>query len=169
MPILLIALVAFAQLLSAGVHLRATGQDEWALSSGIQRTFETMRNERFRDLVRLYNSDPFDDPNGPGTAPGHLFRVDGLTAMPDAEGFVGEIILPTLNVGTEVLPEIHVREDIVDADLGLPRDLNGDSVIDAEDHGEDFTVLPVVLRFRWQGRNGPRVFQAVTLLSEFTR
>ena len=42
-----------------------------------------------------------------------------------------------------------LREDWVDAAFGLPQDLNGDGVIDAADHSDDYLILPVVVRFLW--------------------
>ena len=48
------------------------------------------------------------------------------------DGMIGEVLLPGANVGTEVAPEWQVREDVVDVELSLPRDLNGDSMVDRE-------------------------------------
>jgi type II secretory pathway pseudopilin PulG len=168
MPIILIALVMFAQLLTAGVNLREVGSDEWSSSSAAQDVLEQIRNENFADLFRLYNEDPFDDPDGPGTAPSNRFVVANLQPLPGApDGTIGEIILPTLNIGTEVSPEWQVREDQVNADLGTPRDLNGDAVIDDLDHSTDYSIIPIFVRLSWQGRHGPREFELFTVLSEF--
>lgn len=42
-----------------------------------------------------------------------------------------------------------LREDVVDPAFGLPQDLNGDGLLDGEDHAGDYLLLPVVARFRW--------------------
>ena len=61
----------------------------------------------------------------------------------------------------------ELREDYHDPELGLPRDLNGDSIIDAEDHAEDYILLPVLIRVEWAGRFGPRTYDTHTMLAEF--
>jgi len=166
-PIILIALSLFVQMLDAGLRLRQTVREEWAASARAQEVLEQMRNENLRDVVRLYNTDPFDDPNGPGTAPGDRFAVPDLDPLPtDPAGMVGSIELPIWNAGSEVAPDWRVREDLANDELGTPRDLNGDCIVDALDHTEDYSILPVVIRMRWQGRHGRREFRLYSALTE---
>jgi hypothetical protein len=166
-PIVLIALGMLVQMLGSGVRLRLSGSEAWAASCAAQTVLESMRNEDFRSLVALYNSDPLDDPGGPGTAPGNRFVVDDLTPLPGApRGTIGEVFLPLLNTGSEVAPVFEVREDIALPDLGLPRDLNGDAVIDANDHRADYSLLPVEIELRWLCSGGPRLLRITTILSE---
>ena len=167
MPIVLVALGLFVRMLVAGKGMRSIGQEEWSTSSAAQDALERMRNEDFRDVFVLFNSDPFDDPGGPGTAPGHRFAVQDLLPLTTAaDGMVGEILLPAWNAGTELSPEWQIREDIENTDLGTPRDLSGDSIIDDQNHADDYSFLPVIVRLRWQGRHGPRVYELHTALSE---
>jgi len=166
-PIVLIALSLFVQMLDAGLKLRQTVREEWAASSRAQDILEQMRNEDLGDVVVLFNADPFDDPNGPGTAPGDRFDVEGLRAFAnDPAGMVGTIELPIWNAGSEVAPDWRVREDLVNDELGTPRDLNGDCIVDALDHSGDYTILPVVIRLRWEGRHGRREFRLYSALTE---
>lgn len=165
MPIVVIALGMFIQMITAGSGMRGEARDDWAASAAAQDLIETMRNEEFRDLVRLYNADPFDDPGGPGTAPGNLFAVASLSPLEDG-GPVGEVFLPIWNRGSEVVPAWEVREDIADVQLGTPRDLSGDSVVDDVDHIGDYTLLPIRIRLRWRGSFGRRTFELHTVLSE---
>ncbi len=162
-PIVLVALGMFVQMFLMGSGLRGSGRDSWAASGAAQTLLEEMRNEDFGDICRLYNADPFDDPAGPGTSPGNRFAVPGL---PPLEGMVGEIVLPITNSGTEVVPVWELREDVEQAALGMPRDLNGDILVDALDHSEDYTLLPVELRLRWRGVHGPREFSLYTVFAE---
>ena len=167
MPILLIALTLFAQMLIAGNQLRSGAHAEWAGSSAAQDLLEKMRNEDFNEVFRLYNADPFDDPAGAGTAPGINFSVPKLDPLDtDLDGMVGEVILPFWNAGTELSPAWQVREDVGVPALGMPRDLNGDSIIDDLDHAADYSFLPVIVRLSWRGLQGPRVFEIHTALSE---
>ena len=57
-----------------------------------------------------------------------------------------------------------LREDIKDASLGMPRDLNGDGVIDSENHAGDYVLLPVKVRIDWKGITGERSFEVCTVL-----
>lgn len=164
MPITLVALGVLVQLLFSGAGLRESGRASWQASSAAQDTLERMRNEDFGSLFVMYNSDPFDDPNGPGTAPGATFEVEGLTGV-DGEP-VGEVILPTWNSGSEVVPVWELREDRDDPVAGTPRDLNGDSRIDADDHSGDYSLLPILVRLRWRGPGGVRELRLRTILTE---
>ena len=91
--------------------------------------------------MRVRPAVAFDDPDGLGSAPGHRFAVEGLDPLPTAlDGLIGEVHLP----GVEVEPrKWQLREDQVLPALGLPRDLNGDSILDEGDHALDYVPLPV--------------------------
>jgi len=87
---------------------------------------------------------------------------------------VGEVFLPTRIIEVEVaggstvvVEELWVCEDTVDADLGMPRDLNGDSVVDDQNHADDYIILPVRVVIRWQGMFGERSLRVVTMLTDF--
>jgi len=167
MPIIMLALGMFTQMLSAGTGLRQSSRENWLASLRSQDVLETIRNQDFRQLAALYNEDPLDDPDGPGTAPGIHFSVAELRPLAnDPDGFVGRVFIPMLNAGTEIAPDWQLREDLDIPALGLPRDLNGDSVIDDQDHSGDFTVLPVEVEIEWQSRFGPRQVRIHTLFSE---
>jgi hypothetical protein len=84
--------------------------------------------------------------------------------MPD--GMIGEVQLPTMEVEPGVW---QVREDLVRPDLGMPRDLNGDSIIDSLDHSEDYLQLPVRVRLDWKGRHGLRSLKMDTFLVHYRR
>lgn len=107
-----------------------------------------------------YNADTADDLAGVGLDPGANFAVVGLDPLQgDADGFPGQVILPASAGAPGVL-----REDLVDADLGLPRDLNADGVVDAADHSGDYVILPVRVRVEWNGTGGPRFVEMETVL-----
>lgn len=123
---------------------------------------EILRGADFVDLFASYNHAPEDDPDGAGTAPGPYFAVPGLDPQDDdPDGFVGEIVLPAEG---SVL-----REDAEMEELGLPRDLDGDFLIDAADHAGDYLILPVLVRVEWNGRAGDRLFQMYTMLAKLLK
>ena len=167
-PILIIAVALLSGTLTGTTKQRSILRENSVASNAIQSVIETMRNDDFRQLFALYNEEPFDDPNGPGTAPGNRFAVDGLDPQPGAvNGMIGEIILPTFNAGGAIDQDWQLREDIDLPILGLPRDLNGDNIVDALNHADDYTIMPIEVRLQWQGRYGPREFRMQTLLVDW--
>lgn len=127
-----------------------------------QNIAEDMRRAPFDQIYALYNQDPTDDPGRAGTAPGAHFAVEGLSVQEgDQDGFAGRILLPSVAA--------VLREDLVVPSLGMPRDLNGDHLIDSKDHSNSYVVLPVSIRVEWTGRVGRREFELTTMFADFTR
>lgn len=61
----------------------------------------------------------------------------------------------SLPVGAEAGSSARVlREDASLPAFGLPGDLNGDGIVDAQARDADYVALPVVLTFRWQAQDG---------------
>lgn len=186
MSVLLVAASIFYRMLASTTQLRDTNRENAVAADAARVCLEEMRNASFSELWALYNDDPSDDPDGPGTAPGNRFRVEDLDPLPGSPGgTVGEVILPAQLTQVEVtveepmgklggggtttmiVDELWLREDVVDPELGLPRDLNGDNVVDTLDHAEDYLVLPVCVRIRWQSAFGERSMRVVTMLTDF--
>ncbi|MFI5402085.1 MAG: hypothetical protein ACHQ1G_04040 [Planctomycetota bacterium] len=83
------------------------------------------------------------------------FAVPGLKPRSgDADGTIGELIFPVAQ-GAEGL---ELREDVA------KRDLNGDGVIDTEDHSNDYVILPVTVKVEWKGTRGTRQIELHSLL-----
>ena len=87
----------------------------------------------------------------------------GLQAAPDdPDGRVGEIIFPiTITAGGE---ELH--ETLIDPELDMPGDLDGDGFITVGDKALTYRLLPVLVRMRWSGQNGVRRMEIRTLIAE---
>lgn len=139
--------------MSYSARLNALNKETAAATQAARSVIEQMRGRTGRNVVRDFNSDPNDDVAGVGLAPGDSFIVDGLGMEGDA-------------IGTVVLPLVAgaVREDVTNAALGLPRDLNGDNALDADDRKDDFIILPVIVRVEWTGVAGDRTLEFHTLL-----
>jgi type II secretory pathway pseudopilin PulG len=154
-------LVAFAGVLSTVVsttNLNRTNREMGLAAEAAQATIESMKNATLAEVFARFNASPADDPGGAGTSPGRNFAVPGLNVRPgDADGFVGEIQFPT--AGNQL------REDVVDAALGMPRDLNLDLAVDGADHSLDYGILPVRVRVQWTGAGGNRQIDIVTTLA----
>jgi type II secretory pathway pseudopilin PulG len=170
MPIILVSASLMVGTLLAATRQRTVNGESARAAEVLRSTLELMRNEDFRFLAALYDRDPFNDPMGPGTAPGGAFDVRGLRPVQgDPDGRVGEVLLPLVDAAPvgSVLPQWELREDLNDAGLGLPRDLNGDGAVDDLTHADDYRVLPVTVVARWQGRFGPRTLRMHTLFTEY--
>ena len=143
---------------------RSVNRESAAAAEAARTLFEEMMNADFEDLFALYNADPTDDPGGVGTAPGGRFGVSQLTPLETSpDGLVGQVVLPAL---TFLPDEWELREDFEDEELGLPRDLNGDSIIDDLDHREDYLILPVRVELEWSGRFGPRRMSVSVIMAD---
>ena len=151
MGVLTMAVGMFSStLVSTSRHSRM--KHEMTLAAEAARgAMERMRSVPCSALFATYNSLSGDDPGGAGLAPGENFQVPGLDPRAtDADGCVGRIFLPVI-AGA-------LREDVVDTGLGMPRDLNGDSVVDAADHAGDYVLIPVHVRLEWKGVAGDSSF-----------
>lgn len=161
MAILLVAVRAFAETITAAARQRRLNHEALVAAEGARFVLESMREVSLANVFALYNSDPADDPAGAGTAPGHRFTVEGLRPMPDEpDGQVGEIFFPAVEVGGV----LELREDFVDRSMGMPRDLDGDSIIDGTDHSGDYFRLPVSVRLRWMSVVGERTMRIDSML-----
>jgi hypothetical protein len=154
-----IAFGAVVSTLTASIFLSRSNSENHEAFLAACSVIERLRSTRFDQAFAAFNADPSDDPGGSGTAFGDAFDVTGLTPQADdVDGRVGEILFPG---GGFVL-----RENVVDARLGLPRDLDGDGAIDGADHADDYQLLPVVVRVSWRGESGERALEFTTLLAE---
>lgn len=155
--IITIALSMFSQTLTSASRLDPVSRETALASEAARNVIETMRGKPFRDVFALYNADGADDPAGAGTAPGATFDVVGLSPL-TAEGSVGTIQFCDSQgalLETAELPE-----------FGLPRDLNGDGMVDEEDHVADCIILPFKVTIEWLGKNGPRKLELFTVFAD---
>jgi hypothetical protein len=161
--VLMVALLVLSQSMGTAMTLTDVNRETALASDGARDTIELLQGvERFQEVFAIYNTDPADDPAGPGTAPGAAFSIAGLQpADDDPDGMVGEIRFPAVVTATG----LKISEEIDDAALGMPRDLSGDGLVDSADHSLDYLVLPVRVRVEWTGSSGPRNIEVVTLLA----
>jgi prepilin-type N-terminal cleavage/methylation domain-containing protein len=163
--ILLVGVLGFAQALVSLEKAQSRTREAGRAMQAARGMIERIQAEAFPEAFRRYNADTADDPGGAGTAPGCNFAVEGLSAQPDdADGLPGEVIFPT----TPGFPS-HLRENVVDASLGMPRDLNGDGTIDltATSYATTYVVLPVRVRVSWIGTAGRAEVELRTVLGNY--
>lgn len=169
LTILAFAISMFTTTVISMMRQREVNRQNSVASRAIQSTLERIRNEPLSGVWALYNPDPADDPLGPGTAPGESFDVEGLPRLSLAPELpVGLVLLPGLDTATPGDPPAwELREDLDAPELGMPRDLDLDHVIDGLDHGSDCRLLPLEVRLRWQGPLGPREMRMRTVLIDY--
>jgi hypothetical protein len=59
---------------------------------------------------------------------------------------------------------------MTDAQLGMPRDLDADGVVDDANHANDYLLLPIRIRIEWISKgtkNARRQFEMYTMFSSF--
>jgi len=157
MTVLVVAIAGLASSLVSTLRLSRVNEETALADDAARALAARIRGSDFRDIFALYNATPVDDPLAT-PAPGPDFDVPGLDARTnDADGFVGRVLFP-------VGPGETLREDAVDASLGMPRDLDGDGVVDAADHSGDYVLLPVTIRLDWRGPAGKRFLELDLLL-----
>lgn len=158
MAVMVIGVSALASTVVTSSALNQVSHESRNARKAIETTIDAMRKTPFASVFATYNSDPGDDPAGAGTAPGATFAVQGLTPMAGAPGGVaGQIIFPS--------PGPILREDVLDEELGMPRDLDLDGLVDNKDHASNYRILPVRVRVRWVGKGGPHTVEVQTQLS----
>jgi len=148
--VLMVGLLGYSRSLVQSVNLGQANREMAIATEAARRALEQVSSVPFDEAFARYNTDPADDPDGPGSAAGSIFGVVGLDLRwEDINGVQGEILFPTDGGG--------LRENVDHPDLGPGRDLNLDGVIDAADHSTDYRVLPVLVRVAW--RSGMRTNQ----------
>ena len=166
LAVMTVAVSLFSSMVLSTSKQRVLNHEFPTASEAVRVVLERMRNEDFEDVYAMYNSDPLDDPEGAGMAPGHRFAVEGLEPLEGvADGMVGEIRFPTLDNGGA----LELREDSEDETLGMPRDLNGDSIVDDVDHSGDYILLPICVVVDWEGRHGPRHIEFFTMFADLRK
>ena len=161
--ILIIAVLALSQSTVSSMRLANANREGALAQAALRQAVEDLQARNFEDIFALFNAYPGDDP-GPGPAPGPGFAVPGLLPRDaDADGLVGQYILPAVEVGGGKL-ELH--ETYPDSAMGMPRDLDGDTFIDDADQADEYQILPVRVRLEWKGKAGDRVLELRTLVTD---
>ncbi len=157
---LVVAMGALLGSVFSAIRLASVTEDTAAANRAARGILETMSAMPFEQAFAAYNADEADDPDP---------KVDYLTLLSIPKGLLagenGEVVQATLAFpAVEGLGGLELREDFVDATLGMPSDLNGDGDIDGLDHSDDYRALPVSVRLEWRGKSGMQRLVLATVL-----
>lgn len=153
----IVAALGSMTVMLSSMRLDATNRETALARQAARRMMERIKGTTFREIFATYNANANDDPLGTGSAPGATFAVRGVNPQAGL-GAVGDIVFPTTG-GV-------LCENVTLAALGMPRDLNGDNVIDGATRADDYYVLPVMVRVRWRGGSGDCTFVLATVIVE---
>lgn len=164
LAVFVLGVLGFTRTMVAMERAQLAARESARATQAARTILERIQAEAFPEAFRRYNGSGADDPGGVNTAPGKNFAVEGLSARQgDADGMPGEVIFPSPDGQPLVL-----SEGFVDARWGMPRDLNGDGVINAgANYATQYNLLPVRVRVEWISAAGPCQVQIETLLGNY--
>jgi hypothetical protein len=146
MAVITIAILGLLSALTSNINLTDSNR-ELALAINAARSMtETLQDyPTYSQIFSAYS----------GTnASFDVSELSPITGAPN--GKPGQIVFP--GSGGMLL------ENVTDSNLGMPRSLNGDAVIDGNNHAGDYTILPVTIRIEWQTKTGARKYEIHTIL-----
>lgn len=158
--VLTVAVSGFSSSVLSSMVLNRMNRETDVARQAARRALEDLQGEEFNQVFAAFNA-TVGDYAGAGAEATSGFAVEGLDLVSgDADGLPGRIEFPTL----DVMGVSELREDVVDAGLGMPRDLDGLNGIDAADHAGDYQLLPVRVVIEWDGVRGARRLALETVL-----
>lgn len=143
--ILMIGIVSVLSATSRMHSLRISNRERTLAQNAVRSMSERMHASAhgFSDDPGTWAEELFST-YGPGGSYGNTFAVEGLTMIEGTEG-VGTIAIGSDETATDAQ---------LAAQLGMPRDLNGDGDASDTDVSSGARLLPVVLTLRWRGERG---------------
>ncbi len=145
LSILVIGLVSIVSATSRMHHLRHQNRDRALAQNGLRSI-----SERIHARSHGFSADPATWSSNlipvfaPGGAIGDTFDVEGLNLAPGAQ------VIGTIQI---VIDETATDQQL-NAQIGMPRDLNGDGQASNTDVSQNACMLPVIVRLQWRGQSG---------------
>ncbi|MSR62504.1 MAG: hypothetical protein EXS08_08670 [Planctomycetes bacterium] len=155
--ILAIALGTLVGSIFYALRLEDVNAESAAASQQARAILEELNSMDFAEIFAAYNEVPGDDPDPTHDYVAALQTRERVLQVGGKGGPTVSVVFPSDGLG-------HLREDVDNPAMGMPRDLNGDEAKDANDHSGDYVILPVTLRLAWEGVGGDRTLEMSTLL-----
>jgi len=148
MSALIVAMLAHAGLTVSTHAQNSLNQERRLALEGLRGQLDRMRTVEFKHAFATFDTVTTNDPPG---AVGPNFAIAGLNPSPsDGDGFVGRVIFPVAPPASDPSAPPVLREDVVNAEMGMPADLDGDGVVDDQPKDEGYLYLPVIVEARWR-------------------
>ncbi|MBL8858533.1 MAG: hypothetical protein JNL28_08525 [Planctomycetes bacterium] len=148
--VLVIGVLGLLASVTAGERLIGANREARMAYTAAQAQLAEMQALPLASVFARYNTATNDNPTGGVASPGPNFNARGLAACQTSPGGNGgSVRFPSLDGAT-------LREDMVDAALGMPRDLDGDGIISSAPLTKPPLALPVIVRVEWMSADGPR-------------
>lgn len=138
--VIAVALVALLGVIFSSGALQETTRERAAAYNFIRKLLEEMRSTpQFNQIYPLYKS-------GGANFPTEAYLQQHLGLNPPASGSQLTIQFPEKN-GT-------LNESVVEADLGMPKDLDWSGSVEDRDVSATYKILPVKIIVRWSSKGG---------------
>lgn len=160
LAVIAIALLGMISAIVAAQKTNEASRELTVAMNAAREKVEEMRSYPLSEVYARYNADPNDNP-ATGESPGPTFPVSGL--VPPSNTLNGKIVFPEDSSGSG---STSLREYVDDPRLGMPRDLNGDGIVDTGNHSSDYVILPMRIVIEWRGIYGAQRFEMNTCLYE---
>lgn len=161
--VVIVAVLGAMTAMVSSMGLTRVNHDTAVARQAAQQQLEELQGVPFTEIFAVYNDTTVDDGLAVTPAVGANFAVPGLTPQAnDVDGMCGEIWFPV----DPATPE-ELREDVVDAGLGMPRDLDMVGGVEIGVPKSDvYVILPVRVRVQWRGANGNQAVELETVLAQ---
>lgn len=160
--ILAIAIGGISSSMLSSMALNRVNSETALAQQAARGALEELSGVPFDEIWAVYNDEAADD-GGLSVAPrGPDFAVEGL----DPQAADGDLMCGRVEFPAVFGPLVQeLREDVADAGLGMPRDLDGDGFVEnGVNVADEYVVLPVRVLIEWRGVSGDRSVQLETML-----
>lgn len=163
--VLVIAIVGIVGAMLSAMALNRVNRETAIAQQAARRMVETVAGVPFREAYAVFNTVNGDDGGMSMAERGPSFVVDGLQPQTgDADGVCGRIEFPVFDAG---FGAVELREDVADAGLGLPGDIDGDGILgENADMTDTYRLLPVRVLVEWRGVSGDRSIELESMMSQ---
>jgi hypothetical protein len=135
--------------ISASAKQAALAADTALAVDGARNQVEKMAARSFHTIFASFNDTGTD---------GSWFDIPGLTPVAGAS-HVGHVSFPGDNTA-------NLYENVSSAALGMPRDLDGDGLIDGANKASTYVLLPFQITVSWRGSYGTASYTLNVLLTD---
>jgi prepilin-type N-terminal cleavage/methylation domain-containing protein len=156
--VLAIGICGLAVSLVYSMTLAQTNRESAEARIAAKEILERVRGVPVEEIFAAFNGTADDDGTTTAGAPGSTFQLTRTTKDGATATYTAHVEFPVGDMAGVL------REDLEDELLGMPRDLNGDGLIDSENHAADYLIIPIRIRVIWRGKTGPREFELCTVL-----